>query len=136
MAITRLGRLLRQQDQGGLSQSLLSALAATEARGPMTLGELAAYEQVAPPTVTKLVERLEGLGYVTRAQDPSDRRVHRISPTAAGRAQLEINRTLRTAWLAERLAALPADELVDVEAVLHVLEHLTAPPTRSDGPSA
>ena len=50
--VARLARLLRQQDEGQLGATASSALASVNNRGPMTLGELAASEQVAPPTMT------------------------------------------------------------------------------------
>ena len=52
---TRLARLLRRQGDTGLSPSQLSALTSIERRGPLTLGALADHEQVAPPSITKVV---------------------------------------------------------------------------------
>lgn len=42
------------------------------------------------PTVTVLVDKLVALGYVTREQDPSDRRVTWVRLTDAGRALLPV----------------------------------------------
>jgi DNA-binding MarR family transcriptional regulator len=128
LAVTRLARLMRQQNDGSLSQSLVSALAMVEKFGPLTLGELATIEQVAPPSITKVVEKLEHLGCVVRSQDPDDRRVYRLTITEAGHAQLEKHRALGTAWLADRLAALPRDDIEQLDVVLLILEHLTNPP--------
>ena len=41
------------------------------------------------PTVTVLVDKLVALGYVTREQDPGDRRVTWVRLTDAGRALLQ-----------------------------------------------
>lgn len=132
LAIARLARFMRQQNQGGFSQNLTSALAALDTQGPLTLGELATVEQIAPPSITKIVEKLEHLGYVERTQDPGDRRVHRVAVTPAGHEQLERTRTLLTAWLAERLETLRPDERDQIATVLRILEHLAAPPDRGE----
>ena len=42
------------------------------------------------PTVTVLVDKLAALGYVTREQDPGDRRVTWVRLTDAGRALLPV----------------------------------------------
>ena len=49
-------------------------------------GELAARLGVEPPTVTKMLRRLEGCGLVERHQDPSDARSLRVYLTDMGRA--------------------------------------------------
>ncbi len=125
-SVTRLARLLRQQDEGGFGATLTAALASVKNRGPLTLGELAACEQVAPPTMTKVVEKLEAQGFVTRRVDPLDRRVSRVTVTAAGRRHLDATRQRRTAWLAGRLDHLPAEQLERLMEALDVLETLIA----------
>jgi len=47
---------------------------------------------------------------VTRTEHPSDRRQVLVSVTDAGAATVRETRRRRDAWLARRLAALPADE--------------------------
>ena len=49
-------------------------------------GELACRLGVEPPTVTKMLRRLEGLGLVERSPDPDDARSFRVSLTEGGRA--------------------------------------------------
>lgn len=49
-------------------------------------GELAARLGVEPPTVTKMLRRLEGCGLVERRPDPSDARSLRVHLTDEGRA--------------------------------------------------
>ncbi|MGH9113039.1 MAG: MarR family winged helix-turn-helix transcriptional regulator, partial [Acidimicrobiales bacterium] len=109
LANARLFRRLRQQSDAGLSPSQQSALASIEAHGPVTLGELAIVEHVTPPTVTKVISRLEEDGLVARAVDPSDRRIVRASITAEGRRRLEHSRIRRNAFLAARLDELGPD---------------------------
>jgi DNA-binding MarR family transcriptional regulator len=76
--------------------------------GPLTLGELAASEQVAPPTVTKVVAKLEDRGLVEREADPTDRRVVRVVLSDRGEKWLEADRRRRHAWLADRIDKLDA----------------------------
>src|SRR5262245_36494270 len=82
--VTRLARLLRRLGDTGLSPSQISALTSIERHGPLTLGALADHERVAPPSVTKVVAKLEELGLVERKADAADRRVAHVSVTPAG----------------------------------------------------
>jgi DNA-binding MarR family transcriptional regulator len=127
VSIARLARGLRHQDEGGVSATLMFSLATIAREGPVTLGELAALEQVTPPTITNVVTKLEAKGWVERIPDPRDRRVCRVIATKAGRRQIDINRGRRTAWLGERLADLDDEEMARLEAALAVLERLAAP---------
>jgi DNA-binding MarR family transcriptional regulator len=117
---------LRQQDEGGLGATSTAALSSVTNRGPMTLGELAACEQVAPPTMTKVVEKLESQGFVTRQVDAKDRRVSRVTVTPAGRRHLEATRARRTSWLASRLDRLAPDELQKLTDAIDALETIIA----------
>ncbi len=124
-SVVRLARILRQQDQSGFTPTTLAALSTIARNGPLTLGDLAALEQVAPPTVTKSVAKLEQAGFVRRQQDPDDRRIHRVEVTAEGAAQLDEARSRRTAWLATRLATFTPEDLERLADVLDLLERLT-----------
>jgi DNA-binding MarR family transcriptional regulator len=126
VAVTRLNRKLRQQALAGLSPAQASALGTVNRLGSPTLGELAAAEQVQPPTVTRLVTSLEGAGLVVRETDAVDRRVVRVSITAEGRRNLQRIRTLKNAYLTRRLAALDPAEQELAEALTSLLEHLVA----------
>jgi DNA-binding MarR family transcriptional regulator len=108
--IARLARRLRQQDHTGLGPTMTATLASIAKHGGPTHGELAAIEQVAPPTITAVVDKLEKLGLVTREADSSDRRVTRVRVTPSGLDQLDEVRNRRTSWLAFRLTALTDDE--------------------------
>jgi DNA-binding MarR family transcriptional regulator len=133
MVTARLARLLRQQVGTGLSPSQQSALASIECHGPLTLGALAAIEQVAPPTVTKVVARLEEEGLVDRIVDRADRRVTRVSITSLGRDRLEHSRLRRNAWLAGRLADLGDHDVRRLADAVDVLEALTGGATPPAG---
>lgn len=124
-AVVRLARLLRQQDEGELTPTMRAALGTIAREGPMTLGEVAAIEQVAPPTVTKVVGKLEDAGLVVRELDVTDRRVWRVSLSDVGRRRLETDRKRRRAWLTGRVEGLDPSELDRLAGAIDVLERLT-----------
>lgn len=125
ISVTRLARLLRRQADTGLSPSQLSALTSVERHGPLTLGALADHERVAPPSITKVVAKLEERGLVARAADRADRRVTRLSLTDAGCDLLAHVRRRKDVWLASRVAGLTADQRRRLVAALDVLDELT-----------
>jgi DNA-binding MarR family transcriptional regulator len=124
MATARMARFLRQQDQGELPQGLTSALATIVKLGPMPLGDVAARERIAPPSVTKAVEQLVARGLVSRRPDATDRRVVLVEATAEGRRFLEANRARRNEWLTHQLEQLDPAEVAQLGGLLDVLEHL------------
>lgn len=124
LVIMRLARRLRQQAEGDVTPSLLSALATVERLGPVTLGELAAAERVQPPTMTKIVARLEELGFVAREPDAGDRRVVRVRVSDEGGRYVARSRTRRNAYLADRLRHFDQDEVALLQRALPLLERL------------
>ena len=126
LSATRLARRLRQEADAGLTPSQLSALAVIEREGPLTLGALADQEKVAPPSITKVVAKLESIGLVARAVDPGDRRFVRVAVTAAGRSLLEDSRRRKTAWLTGRIRELGPGEREQLAAALDVLDALVS----------
>lgn len=124
LAVARLARQLRQQDEGDMTPSQLSALSSIERAGTLTLGELAAAEHVKPPTMTKIVAALEDAGFVVRTTEPTDRRVVRVAVSEVGRRHVARSRTRRNAYLAERLRRFSAAEVEALAAALPVLERL------------
>jgi len=124
LVVARLARQLRQQAVSGLSPSLMSALATIGRDGPLTHGELAELEQVAPPTITRCVDRLMEDGLVDRVIDQSDRRVSRVQILRPGIDLLLTTRNRKDAWLVRRLAEMPDVSHNDLERTVEVLEHL------------
>lgn len=124
LSTARLARLLRQQAGTALSPSQHSALISVDLHGPLTLGRLAKLEQVAPPTITRVVAKLAEDGLVVRQADDTDRRVSLVRISAEGRRRLQHSRERRNAWLAERLRALDAKQRRELSAALDVLEEL------------
>jgi len=110
-ASIKLLRLLRREDEdSGLSAPRLSALSVIVFAGPLSLAELAAAEQVRPPTMSRLVEALVGLSLITREADPANRRMVSIAATQAGRDLLEAGRGRRVRLLTARLKRLADSE--------------------------
>ena len=128
IAINRLHRRLRQEALGGLSPAQASALGSVNRLGSPTLGELAAVEQVQPPTMTRIVAGLQEAGMVTRVTDASDRRSARVRITPAGTKSLERIRTLKNAFLTRRLAELSDAERVNAADLIDLLNHLLVEP--------
>jgi len=124
VAVSRLARRLRTTTGGGLTSTQLSALVAVEAAGPVRLSELSVMEVVSPPTITRIVDRLEEAGYLTRVPDPQDRRCALVSLTERARAELRRIRTERNALLQQRLAELSPQDRDALEAALPVLRAL------------
>jgi DNA-binding MarR family transcriptional regulator len=124
LSATRLARILRQQADLGLTPSQITALATVGREGPLTLGALADTEHVTPPSMTKVVERLEGLGLIERRADPGDRRRVLAAVTPAGEAALATARARKDALLTMRIAELDPDERARLGAALDVLDRL------------
>lgn len=124
VAVTRLHRRLRQEALRGLTPSQEAALGTVNRLGQPTLGELAQAEQVQPPTMTRVVAALEAAGLVERRPDASDGRVSRVRLTGRGRTVLERNRSLKTAYLARRLARLSRPERERAVALADMLDRL------------
>lgn len=76
-------RLFRPHGITAAQYNVLSALAAeNEGISQRALGDLLVVDR---SNVTGLIDRMEKAGWVRRADDPSDRRVYRVTLTAAGR---------------------------------------------------
>ena len=92
--------------------------------GQKTLGELAAAEQVKPPTMSRIVSGLVRSHLVTITQDPRDARRLRIRATAKGVRLLHKGRKLRVEFLATQLDTLSAEETAKVGGALEILKRL------------
>ncbi len=128
-ALHLLRRLRAQDAASGLSGPQASALSVIVYGGPLTLGALAAAEQVRPPTITKLIRALERSGLVRRTADSRDRRRQQVAATARGRRLLEEGRARRVAALVAALRDLDAGEHTALEAAVGTLERLFGPPS-------
>ena len=131
MVVTRLARRLRRvAASDGVTPTQRSILTTLERRGPLTHGELATAERVRPPTITAAVDRLEEHRLVVRARDDADRRIARVALTDAGRSLLAAARRERTAYLEQRLRALPTADRAAIAAAAPALARLLEEPGR------
>ena len=118
---------MRREDPAtGVPPAQLSALSVLVFGGPRTLGELAAAEQVRPPTMTRIVQALEAEGLVRRERDPDDGRIHRLRTTAKGRRVMQRGRERRVENLAALLGRLSPDEVARVREAAELVERALA----------
>lgn len=136
-AAIHLLRRLRAEDRAtGLSGPRLSALSVIVFNGPIAIGDLAAAEQVRPPTMTNLVRELEREGLVRRTVDPDDKRVQRVRATPRGKRLLERGRAQRITRLASDIATLTEEDrrsLMKAAQLLEALSSVNRNSGKSDG---
>jgi DNA-binding MarR family transcriptional regulator len=129
-AIHLLRRVRVEDAASGLTAPRLSALSVIVFGGPITLGDLAAAEQVRPPTVSRLVQGLAEDGLVVVRADPDDGRVRRVEATAKGTRLLQEGRKRRVQHLRTALDALPPGQLKTVARAVDILEEMLLPEGR------
>ena len=111
LAVMRFSRRLRNQRvDTSVTLTHLAALSTLKRHGPMSPGELAAQERVQPPSMTRVVVALEGMGLVTRTPHPTDGRQVVIGLTEAAEELLAGEARAREAWLSGQLQQLTAEE--------------------------
>src|SRR5258708_23856470 len=111
-AAIHLLRRVRQQDvASGVGPAQMSALSVLVFAGPRTLGELAAAEQVKPPTMSRIVAGLKRSRLVETTPDPHDARRKQIHATSTGVALLGAARKRRLSYLPHRLTFVSKQEL-------------------------
>jgi DNA-binding MarR family transcriptional regulator len=109
----RLIRLLMRSGAHELSRTEAGVLA-TLTDGPRRITELAATEALAQPTVTQLVDKLEGRGLVIRGRSGDDGRVVLVEISPLGAEHLEELRGEIRANMREALADLPDTALTEL----------------------
>ena len=125
-AVGRLGRRMRaERALTDLSLGQWAALRTLDRHGPMTPSELAAHEKVQPPSMTRIIAKLDEHGYVARTPDPTDGRQVVVSATAEGRALLADDRRRKDKWLSLRLTTLSSADRAALATALPVLEQLS-----------
>src|SRR6202158_5617658 len=123
-AIHLLRRVRKQDAATGEGPARLSALSVLVFGGPVTLGRLAAAEQVRPPTMTRIVTGLEKDGLVQRRGDARHRRVTRSQATSKGRTVLAAGRARRVEKLAATVRRLRGTELAQLKRGVQLLEEI------------
>jgi DNA-binding MarR family transcriptional regulator len=124
VAMIHLGRQLRHQDPPGMSATQQLALGTVAKHGQMAIGDLAEAERLPSSAATRLIDRLEEAGLVTRSRDPHDRRGVQVVITDSGRRLVDERHRVGNAWLAGRLVLLTDAERANLALSLDVVERL------------
>jgi DNA-binding MarR family transcriptional regulator len=117
-------RRLRSRDSrltGAVGFAHYRVLSELRRQGALTASHLAKAADLAPATVTEMLDALVGAGLVERERDTDDRRVVRVSLTPLGRREYDAKRAqFAKAWGRE-LADLDPDALEQATVVLERL---------------
>ncbi|HKC70857.1 MAG TPA: MarR family transcriptional regulator [Terriglobales bacterium] len=125
-AAIHLLRQVRTRDtKSGVGPAQLSALSVLVFAGPRSLGELAAAEQVRPPTMSRIVAGLMRAGLVRGHVTKKDRRRLRLEPTVKGTELLWAARKRRVESLAATLRQLPADQVEQLRQAAELINQLS-----------
>jgi DNA-binding MarR family transcriptional regulator len=128
LAVGRLTRLLRRvgTSSAELGHGAVSALFTLVRHRSMRLGDLAAREGVAPPTLSRIVASLVERGFVVRTPDPHDGRASLVTPTEEGERVVTGLYSTRLRELQRRLDRLTPEQVGLLVAALPALEALVA----------
>ena len=123
--LARLLRKLRETTNDAITPSQASALSRLGKGCVSTVSALALAERVRPQSMAAIVEALEGLGFVTRSQDPNDGRRQIVDLTEAGWAQIAGQKEAGVAWLDQALTEQVSQaELMTLAAATAILERI------------
>ncbi len=127
LAVMRLSRRLRNQRVNtAVTLTHLAALSTLKRHGRMSPGELAGHERVQPPSMTRVVVALEGMGLVTRTQHPTDGRQVVIELTEAAEELLSAEARAREAWLTGQLEDLSPEERTALHEAAVIMDKLAS----------
>ncbi|MGW8249873.1 MAG: MarR family winged helix-turn-helix transcriptional regulator, partial [Anaerolineales bacterium] len=94
----------------GLSMTQLSALMRLYHQGACGVSDIGNHLAVSNAAASQMIDRLVGLGYLERSEDPDDRRVRQVTMTAKGRRLIEDGIAARRQWMEALTTALSPDE--------------------------
>ncbi len=132
--INDLARLLRTRADArarsfGMTRAQWMILVRLENHPELSQNELASLIEVEPITVARLVDRLEGRGFVERRADPSDRRIWRLHLMQAAAPMLKEIAKVRRELTETLIANVPATELdAAMDCLLQMKSNLGAEP--------
>ena len=127
LAVMRFSRRLRHQRvDTSVTLTHLAALSTLKRHGRMSPGELAGHERVQPPSMTRVVVALEGMGLVTRSPHPTDGRQVVIDLTPAAEDLLGAEARAREAWLSGMLQQLTAEERAVLREAAVIIDKLAS----------
>jgi len=117
-------RRLRSRDSrvtGAIGLTHYRLLAELRREGALTASHLAQAADLAPATVSEMLDALVGAGLVERVRDTDDRRVVRVSLTPLGRREHDARRARFVKAWGRELADLDSDALRGATIVLERL---------------
>jgi DNA-binding MarR family transcriptional regulator len=124
-AIHLLRRLRIQDLASGVGPAKLSALSVLVfSSRPLSLADLAAAEQVKPPTMSRLITSMAEEGLVRIRKSKDDARGIRITVTSRGKKLLLEGKRRRVESLAEALTELDPASLKRLSADIDLLRHV------------
>lgn len=127
IAITRVTRRLRaQRGKADLIEGHLGVLTTLKRHGAMSPGVLAEHEGVRPPSMTRTINALADLGFVTKVEHPTDGRQVVVELSEAGRAEVLETRRRRDLWLARQLLELTSSERKTLAAATELLTRISS----------
>ena len=126
VSVARLSRRLRSEREpdNELGLGSLSALGLLFREGPQTVGDMAEFERVQPPSMTRTVTCLVDGGYAVRRKHETDGRQVIVEISERGRDTIRKDRQRRDAWLAQRLKELTPEERAVLRQAAPLLERL------------
>ena len=124
LAIHLLRRVRQEDVLTGLAPARLSALSVIGFGGPCTVTALAEAEQVAVPTISRIVAALVAQGLVERQTDAHDRRTIHLVATPRGIDVLREGQRRRTAQLGTMLAQLTTSEQATIAEAITLMERI------------
>ena len=126
LSVMRLRRRLANErhPDNELSLGAMAVLGCLYRNGDLTVGELATWERVQPPSMTRTVNCLEEGGYVARRPHDTDGRQVLVAISDRGRETVLADRDRRDAWLAQRLRELTPDERAALRKAAPILDRI------------
>lgn len=91
---------------------------------PATPSHIAAVERVSGPAITRTLNCLADLGYITRSPHPDDKRQVLISISDQGHEALAYERQRRDAWLHAQLEKLSLEERSQLRSATDLLNRI------------
>jgi DNA-binding MarR family transcriptional regulator len=130
-AIHLLRRVRSEDRASGVGPAQLSALSVLVFGGRMSLGDLAAAEQVRPPTMVRIVQALGEEGLAAAKPDTQDRRKIVISPTTRGRELMLQARQRRVRALAQLITSISKNEQEQLREAVGTIRQLLGEPNKA-----
>ncbi|KAA9159101.1 MarR family transcriptional regulator [Amycolatopsis acidicola] len=119
----RIARLVRADSSAEIAPHLYSVLTQLEHQ-PRTATQLADRDRVSGPAMTRTINALQRLDYVSRSADPDDGRHVIVSLTPEGAKTLRRVKRNRDAWMASRLEKLSDQELTVLAEAARILHKI------------